>query len=257
MLSDLAKKKIREAFHKGHLRTLSVSPEGETEWRTVQEVSRAEVPQESIWEVETDGGVMVLTGGHRVFVSPTEKVECERLEVGQEVLGVKAGCSTTVPVLNKRQLPSRRYMYDMTVDGWHNFQLLVSGVVVSNSPDRNYHFRPPEHEGRIGAFNRVFGQIWTDEELLCYLEMALAWWNAFPPETEGLCNLDILIQQKSTWKPFIVWGAIVYAMFALATNWVADEFSVSGDTLVRVILSDGREFDLPISVLHRVVHDVR
>lgn len=96
-----------------------------------------------------------------------------------------------------------------------------------NNPDRNYHFRPPEHEGRIGAFNRVFGQIWTDEELLCYLEMALDWWNMQAPETEYLCSLDVLIAQKKVWRVPVKWGAAIYALFALAANWIADEFDYS------------------------------
>ena len=32
------------------------------------------------------------------------------------------------------------------------------------NPDKYYHFRPPEHESSIGAYNRVFGQVWEDAE---------------------------------------------------------------------------------------------
>lgn len=96
-----------------------------------------------------------------------------------------------------------------------------------NNPDRNYHFRPPEHEGTINAYNQVFGYIWTDEELICYLEIALDWWNSFPPETEGLYNLDILYRQKPAWRTAVLWGAMVHALMALSINWVADEFDYS------------------------------
>lgn len=41
------------------------------------------------------------------------------------------------------------------------------------NPGRNYHFRPPEREGNIGRYNRVFGQVWEDDELLEFLRMGL------------------------------------------------------------------------------------
>ena len=101
------------------------------------------------------------------------------------------------------------------------------------NPDKFYHFRPPEHEGRIGQFNRVFGQIWEDEELIVYLETALMDWNAKPPETEGLCSLDALCAKKPVWAGYIMTRAMFYALYALAINWVADEFdySIGGITL--------------------------
>lgn len=96
-----------------------------------------------------------------------------------------------------------------------------------NNPDRNYRFRPPEGEGTVGCFNQVFGYIWTDEELVEYLEMALWKWNAFPPETEELCNVDMLCQRKPAWKASLLWGALVNAAMALSFNWIADEFQYS------------------------------
>ena len=95
------------------------------------------------------------------------------------------------------------------------------------NPDKFYHFRPPEHEGDIGNFDRVFGQIWQDDELLEYLERALDWWNMFPPETEEVNTIDRLVQNKPVWRTAILWSAIVHACFALAANWVADEFDYS------------------------------
>lgn len=96
-----------------------------------------------------------------------------------------------------------------------------------NNPDRNYHFRPPEQEGVIKKYNRVFGYIWEDHELLCYLEMALDWFNAMPPETEGIRTLNDLCARKPVWRTFILWGAAVHALFALSINWVHDEFDYS------------------------------
>lgn len=95
-----------------------------------------------------------------------------------------------------------------------------------NNPDRNYHFRPPEQEGEIKKFNRVFGYLWEDYELLCYLQMSLDWFNSLPPAT-GISTLNMLCQQKPEWRTFILWGAAVHALFALSVNWVADEFDYS------------------------------
>jgi len=119
-------------------------------------------------------------------------------------------------------------MYDMTVDDWHNFVLVRSGIVVSNSPDKFYHFRPPEHEGEIGRYNRVFGQIWEDAELYEYLVSALDWFNMFPPFTgNSVTNIDSLVSSMPAWRTAIIWNAITQACFALFANWVADEFEYS------------------------------
>jgi hypothetical protein len=91
-------------------------------------------------------------------------------------------------------------------------------------PDRHYHFRPPEAEGRINNYNQIFGQIWEDEELLEYIERALDWWNMFPPMTGKINTIDLLVQSMPMWRTAILWQAIVHACFALQANWVADEF---------------------------------
>jgi len=96
-----------------------------------------------------------------------------------------------------------------------------------NDPDRNYRFMPPEGEGTVGCYNQVFGYIWTDEEFVQYLEIALWKWNMHPPETEELSTLDKLCANKAVWKAAILWGALVNAAQALAYNWVANEFDYS------------------------------
>lgn len=100
-------------------------------------------------------------------------------------------------------------------------------MIRDTNPDRDYRFRPPEGEGTVGCYNQVFGFIWTDEELLDYLEIALMKWNMHPPETEMFSTLDLLCTQKPVWKAAILWGAIVNAAMALAFNWVSDEFDYS------------------------------
>ena len=123
-------------------------------------------------------------------------------------------------------------------------------LVRDHAPDRHYRFRPPEGEGQVGCYNRVFGYIWEDEELAEYLEIALWKWNVHPPATEELGTIDQLCQSKPAWKSALLWGALVNAAQALAYNWIVDEFSVAGDTLVRVVLPDGEVVDLPIEDLY-------
>lgn len=96
------------------------------------------------------------------------------------------------------------------------------------NPDKFYHFRPPEFEGDIGQYNRIFGQIWEDDELLEYLLRSLDFFNAAPPFTQhAVPDIDRLVSDMPAWRTGILWGAITHACFALAANWVADEFDYS------------------------------
>lgn len=254
MLLTEQRDKIAKAYQGRRLRVKSVSPMGSVEWKRVAHVQRAAVEGESIWEATTDKGPMTLTGGHRVFTSPTTKIEMERLQEGQQVLGVEQDQAETPSIRKHSQINNRVFMYDLTAEEWHNFVLHRSGVVVSNSPDKHYHFRPPEHEGVIGRYNRVFGQVWDDYELLEYLQRAVDWWNMFPPNTGNLCSFELILQSKPEWCTAILWAAISHALFALSVNWVHEEFSVGGETLVRVRLPDGSYEDVPISDLYEIIH---
>ena len=119
MLDVTQQDKIRRAFHNGRLRVKSVSPRGDLAWKRVEAVHRAEVGPENVVEVTTSQGAAVLTGGHRVFLAPTEKIEAERLQPGAVSNGVR--------VLSLNSLPPRQYMYDVTAADWHNFVLFRSG----------------------------------------------------------------------------------------------------------------------------------
>lgn len=95
-----------------------------------------------------------------------------------------------------------------------------------NNPDRNYHFRPPEHEADIGDYNRIFGYVWEDAELKIYLDRGLDWWDMFPPRTY-VCTIDALVAQNPSWRTAIYYGAMMFALMALAINWVHEEFDYS------------------------------
>jgi hypothetical protein len=94
------------------------------------------------------------------------------------------------------------------------------------NPDRNYHFRPPAHEATIGQFNRVFGHIWEDEELLEFLERGLDMISAAPPAT-NFSSCSDLVNCYPGWRTLLLNGAMLHAIFALSLNWVADEFDYS------------------------------
>lgn len=218
MLDLAQREKIRAAYAAGRLRVRSCGPDGQQAWKRVLEVRRAEVGPEAILGVVTSQGTSVLTAGHRVFLTPTTKVEAESLRSGDQVGGVL--------VTSVRTLPSRQFMYDLTAEDWHNFYLHRSGLLVSNSPDRNYHFRPPAHETTIGQFNRVFGFIWEDEELQEYIQRALDRISAAPPRTY-FATCDQLVQNRPEWRTLLLNGAMMDALFALMVNWISDEFDYS------------------------------
>jgi len=95
-----------------------------------------------------------------------------------------------------------------------------------NNPDRNYHFRPPAHEETIRQFNRVFGYIWEDEELVEYLRRSLDMVAAAPPRTP-IPNFDVLFRSYPEWRTLVINGAMMWAYQALMSNWIADEFDYS------------------------------
>jgi hypothetical protein len=259
MLSAKNRSLIQDAFAKGSLKIRAISPAGDIGWQTVLDVHRAEVPWETIYAMETSRGSSTLTAGHRVYVKPNQAVEVQYLVDGDMVMArdnlhSPDGVMVSEKVLSIRPAERRQFMYDLTVDAWHTLVLENSGLAVHNCPDRNYHFRPPEHEGSIGQYNQVFGQIWEDAEFLEYLERALDWWNMFPPETEDVSSIDLLVSYKPVWRTVVLWGAIAHACFALATNWVAEEFSLVGSTEVLVILPSGKAVTIRIDRLYALCH---
>jgi hypothetical protein len=234
MITDAQKNKLRTAFKKNELRIRSVSPEGTVVWKRVLQVFRNEVPWERIVSITTPYGSIPFTGGHKLYTTPTVKKKAEDFRPGDHVVAVVDDKILYVPVTEIKELPPRQFMYDLTADTWANFS--CCGVLVKNSPDRNYHFRPPEFEGDIGKYDRIFGQVWEDAELLEYIERALDWFNMFPPLTQRINTVDLLCTEMPAWRTAILWGAISHACFALAANWVVDEFSLKGDTTVTVFL---------------------
>jgi len=118
-----------------------------------------------------------------------------------------------------------------------------------NDPDRNYRFRPPSHEKFIQAQTQVFGYIWEDYELYEYVLMAMDYFNSAPPVT-GVTLNDMPLR----WRTSVLLGAAAFACMAITMNWIADEFSVSGEEMVTVQDSEGMEYTLPIEELFDIVY---
>lgn len=224
MTSQEQAQKIKAAFKKGKLSIKSMDTQGDFSWKQISKAHKNPTPIEPIYKITTEQGKhLTITGGHRVYMSPNLCVPAEELSVG---LSLQTSQGTT-KISHIEVIENRPFMFDLTVEENHNLVLEGSDVVVHNCPDKYYHFRPPEHEANIGSYNRVFGQVWEDEEFLEYLERALDWWNMQPPETEELQNLDALVNQKPAWRTPILQGAIQFAAMALQANWIVDEFDYS------------------------------
>lgn len=224
MLTKNQKEKIVNAFTQGNLKVLSVNTEGISSWQVIEKAHKNQTEWEGIYEIETEKGKMVVTGGHRVYLDKDIAIEAEKIKEGDYLLSL--GCK--LKVLSIKQIENRPYMYDLTVANNHNLFLENSFIFVHNCPDKFYHFRPPEAEANVGQYNRVFGQVWEDAELLEYIERALDWWNMMPPETDGeYRTIDVLCNQKPAWRTAIFQGAIQFAAMALQANWIVDEFDYS------------------------------
>lgn len=103
----------------------------------------------------------------------------------------------------------------------HSLRILLR----DNNPDRNYRFRPPESSKFIQGQTQVFGFVWEDEELLEYLTWAVDDFNSRPPVT-GI-NMPDLWGNERRWRTTILLRAAAFACFAIAMNWIVDEFSYS------------------------------
>lgn len=228
MITDAQKSLLRRAFQNGTLRTLSVSPAGVIEWNRVLRVHKANVHPETTWELRTEYGVTIMTGGHRVYKNPDpgDALDAEICKTGDRVMGVVEGQLTYLRLTSVQRVESRIWMYDLTVEHNHNLIPTTSRICCKNSPDRNYHFRPPAHEETIRQFNRVFGFIWLDDELEEYIERSLDMIISAPPRTP-YPNVDSLVQQRPEWRTLLLTGAMGHALQALRINWIADEFSYS------------------------------
>lgn len=118
----------------------------------------------------------------------------------------------------------------VTVPGITNTEYdLIRGLRImlrDNNPARNYHFAPPSGEESVNQFNRVFGYVWEDLELLEFLRVSNDSINMYPPRT-FYETLDELMNSNRSWRTLLFTGAMVHALTAVTANWILDEFNYS------------------------------
>jgi len=125
-------------------------------------------------------------------------------------------------------------------------------ILRDNNPDRNYRFRPPASEKFIQGQTQVFGFIWEDEELLEYLYMAVDDFNSRPPTT-GIEFFNLWGTERR-WRTTIILRAAAFACFAIAMNWIADEFSVHFKETITIKDAEGNDYSLPIGELFDILY---
>jgi hypothetical protein len=134
----------------------------------------------------------------------------------------------------EQKVIQRFFIYPVKVDP-NSFDSRTFGLVRrlrnllrDNHPDRNYHFMPPRHVEEVNAFTKRVGFIWEDYELADYLDMSLGSINLSAPATEWAPE-----SLPKAWETILLYGAAQHALFAITTNWIADEFgySISGINL--------------------------
>ena len=125
-------------------------------------------------------------------------------------------------------------------------------ILGDNNPDRNYRFRPPEHEKFLQSQTQVFGYIWEDEQLYEYLIMAVDDFNTAPPVT-GV-TLDDL---PDRWRTAVILRAASFACFSIAMIWIANEFSVAGDERIQVRDKNCHIYDLTMKELYSILYGDR
>jgi hypothetical protein len=139
---------------------------------------------------------------------------------------------------------------DANLDGLiHSLRILLR----DNNPDKNYRFRPPASEKFIQGQTQVFGFVWEDEELLEYLYMAVDDFNTKPPIT-GI-EMANLWGSERRWRTAILLRAASFACFAIALNWIADEFSVGGEEKIVVKTGNGKEYTLTIEEFFNIIYE--
>lgn len=91
-----------------------------------------------------------------------------------------------------------------------------------NNPDRNYNFRPPTDQAVIQGFTSKARFIWEDYELEEYLQDGVNRVCLYPPAQSFLIET---IPQN--WDTLVLMSAAWFALFALTTNWIEEEFGYS------------------------------
>ena len=217
------KKIIYKAFIEGSLQVQAVSKDKRVEWKTVVDAVQHDVSMKDQYKICANNGQVqcTTTGDHSLYKNKEHEIEelfVREAVVGNNLALVKDGQVVDGTINSISKVPSQQFMYDLSVEDYHNF-VLLSGLVAHNT------FRPPASEKFVQGQTQVFGFIWEDEELYEYLTFAVDDFNGRPPTT-GI-DLNDVMTSATRWRTTILTRAAFYACQAVALNWISSEFSYS------------------------------
>ena len=102
--------------------------------------------------------------------------------------------------------------------------MTVRELLGDSSPDRNYHFIPPESGQTVAGFNQRVGFIWTDATIIRMLRLNIQKLNTWNPlgETNYTCE-----SAPKAWGEAMALGAAASCLSKEAAIWTAESFDYS------------------------------
>lgn len=244
-----SKKTIYQAFLNKELLVKSVTKDKKIEWKSITDVMKHNVINKEQYQINLENGVTcIVTEDHSLFLDKKDTIESLKTKyfhTGDHLVFIEDDNVTSTKLKSLLIIPSMKYMYDLSVQDNENF-VLESGLLAHNS------FRPPASEKFIQGQTQVFGFVWEDEELLEYLYMAVDDFNSRPPVT-GI-EMSNLWGSERRWRTTIILRAAAFACFAIAMNWILDEFSFCKDETLTVKDADGNTYSLAVWELFDILY---
>ncbi|MFA5999555.1 MAG: hypothetical protein WC783_01040 [Candidatus Paceibacterota bacterium] len=102
-----------------------------------------------------------------------------------------------------------------------------------NNPDAYYRFAPPVATNIISGFTEEKGYLWQDEELLVFIDIALASFESTWTASGASYDINRLSLLNHRYKAYVLYVAAAEALFAEAVRWISEEFTydVEGHSL--------------------------
>jgi len=236
------KRAIYQAFLNKELLVKSATKDKRVEWKPITDVMKHDVSNKTQYQVDIENGIScVVTEDHSLFLDKEDTIESLKTKyfhIGDDLVFVENDNIISKKIKSLLVIPSMKNMYDLSVQDNENF-VLKSGLLAHNS------FRPPASEKFIQGQTQVFGFIWEDEELLEFIYLAVDDFNGRPPIT-GI-DVNDLWGNERRWRTTIILRAAAFACFAIAMNWIADEFSIGEENKISLrIGKEGKIKEMPI-----------
>jgi len=243
------KRLIYKAFLSKEVLVQSVTADKRIEWKSVTDVMKHDVKNKIQYKINLENNIScTVTEDHSLFLNESniiKSIKTKEFKTGDDLVFIENEKVISKKVLSNLIIPSIKYMYDLSVQDNENF-VLGSGILAHNS------FRPPASEKFIQGQTQVFGFIWEDEELLEYLYMAVDDFNSRPPTT-GIEFFNLWGTERR-WRTTIIMRAAAFACFAIAMNWISEEFSIHYKESVTVRDSKGNDYSLPVGELFDILY---